>query len=205
MITFPITMMQDQFCVPIQGLDVIPQIDDNDKSEDAVMDTWYRYNFSAMLWLQSEIGSGRKQINGLQFMFGNTIPSFTRSNITVKLYHTTDSVIPSSPTTSLDTQMSGVTDLVTVLDNGTVTIAGSDGAYSTLFTFEENFCYNGVDNLIIQVEDRSNTAGTNYSNMWRGLNNGVATNRNCYSRTDVSYASLNPIRDGFRTNVKLLY
>ena len=73
MFVFPVTMMQERFCVPIENLNVIPQIDDNDKSEDAVMDTWYRYNFSAMLWLQSEIGSGKKQINGLEFMFGNTI------------------------------------------------------------------------------------------------------------------------------------
>lgn len=204
MITFPITMMQDQFCVPIEGLDVIPQTGINN-IELVPMDTWYRYNFSAILFLQSEIGSGQKQINGLQWMFGESVSSFTRPNITVKLYHTTDSVIPASPTTSLETQMNGVTEITKVLDDGTMTISGTNGNFSTLFTFEENFCYNGTDNLIIQVEDRSNQVGTNYSSMWEGSTATASDNRGCWNRSDASYAALNPVRGDFRNNVKLLY
>lgn len=205
MITFPISFNQEQpSCVPVTGLNVIPQTGTANE-EDVPMDTWYRYNFGAILFLQSEIGSGQKQINGLQWMFGNSIPSFTRPNITVKLYHTTDSVLPSSPTTSLETQMNGVTELTKVLDDGTITIAGANGSFSTLFTFENNFCYNGTDNLVIQVEDRSNQMGTNYTNMWEGNNNTATVNRGCWSKTDSSYASLNPVRISFRNNVNLLY
>ena len=205
MFIFPVGFNQEQAtCVPVAGLNVIPQTGTNNQ-EDIPMDTWYRYNFSAILFLQSEIGSGQKQINGLQWMFGTSVSSFTRPNITVKLYHTTDSIIPASPTTSLETQMNGVTELTKVLDNGTMTIAGANGSFSTLFLFEKNFCYNGTDNLVIQVEDRSNQMGTNYTNMWEGANNTPTVSRGCWDRTDTSYASLSPTRGNFRNNVKLLY
>jgi len=203
MFVFPVTMMQ-QWCVPIENLNVIPQTGRNNQ-DDIPMDTWYRYNFAAILFLQSEIGSGQKQINGLQWMFGTSVSSFTRPNITVKLYHTTDSVIPASPTTSLETQMNGVTNLTKVLDDGTMTIAGTNGNFSTLFTFDENFCYNGTDNLVIQLEDRSNQMGTNYTNMWEGSTATASDNKGCWDRTDSSYASLSPVRGDFRNNVKLLY
>ena len=205
MFTFPVTFIQPQpTCVPVAGLNVVPQTG-TANAEDIPMDTWYRYNFSAILFLQSEIGAGEKQINGLQWMFGTSVTSFTRPNITVKLYHTTDSVIPASPTTSLETQMNGVTGLTKVLDSGTMTISGSNGNFSTLFTFEENFCYNGTDNLIIQVEDRSNQAGTNYSNMWEGANNSPTASRGCWDRSDGGYNELEPTRGNWRNNIKLLY
>ena len=205
MIIFPATFIQPQAsCVPVAGLNVQPQTGTY-PIDYVPMDTWYRYNFSACLYLASEIGSGEKQINGIQWQFGASIPSFTRPNITVKLYHTTDSVIPASPSINLESQMNGVTGLTKVLDNGTMTISGSNGNFSTLFTFEENFCYNGTDNLILQVEDRSNQLGTNYSNMWEGATNTPTNNRGCWGRSDDSYNLLTPLRGNFRNTIKLLY
>jgi hypothetical protein len=205
MFTFPVSFIQAQSdCVAVQGSNVVPQTG-TANADDIPMDTWYKYNFSAILFLQSEIGGGQKQINGLQWMFGTPVVSFGRSNITVKLYHTTDSVLPASPTTNLQTQLSGVSDITKVLDDGEMTIAGTNGTFSTLFTFEQNFCYNGTDNLIIQVEDRSNTAGTNYTNMWEGANNAATASRGCWDRSDVSYGDLEPVRGNWRNNVKLLY
>lgn len=206
MFTFPISFLQAQSdCVPVAGENLEPQTAGVANVDDIPMDTWYRYNFAAVLFLQSEIGSGQKQINGLQWMFGTSVTSFTRPNITVKLYHTTDSVLPASPTTNLQTQLSGVSDITKVLDDGTMTIAGTNGNYSSLFTFEQNFCYNGTDNLIIQVEDRSNQQGTNYTNMWEGANNTPTNNRGCWDRSDGGYEELEPIRGNFRNNIKLLY
>ncbi len=60
MFTFPVSFIQQQpTCVPVAGLNVVPQTGTYEL-DDIPMDTWYRYNFSAILFLQSEIGAGEK-------------------------------------------------------------------------------------------------------------------------------------------------
>lgn len=201
LVVFPVSLAKDP-CHPNQNADTTLQTG-TVNVDDIPMDTWYRYNFCATIFLQSEVGS-KKKVRGLQWMLGTSVTSFNRPNITVKLYHTTETIMPASPTTNLITQLSG-TNVTTVLDRGTWTIGGTNGNFMTPFTFEKTFCYNGVDNLVIQIEDRSNQVGTNYTNMWEGNTNTPTQNKSCWDRSDGGYEELSLVRGNWRNNIKLLY
>jgi len=191
-------------CSAAQGLSIVP-VSGSTAVDDIPMDTWYNYNFYAGMILQSEIGSGEKLITGMQFELGTTISSLvTRSNVTVKLYHTTGTDLDNSYTKDVENELPNVTGLVKVLDAGNFTVQGSSNTYITCFTFEQNFCYYGVNNLVIQIEDQTGSAGTNYSGMWE-CSSPSGTRYTLAAREDGSWADTDPFAQLQRPNIKLLY
>jgi hypothetical protein len=116
----------------------------------------YDYSQTMMIYRQSDIGSGEKQINSISFELKNYSGGYTLNNQTIKLAHITDSQFGTSVQCDLS-GIGGLSDLTTVksfnwsASNGWVT-----------FTFDDNFCYNGVDNLMIVWENRDGTWASGY-------------------------------------------
>jgi len=101
------------------------------------------------LYLASEI-NGAGDIKTLRFDFnGPNAASATCPNTTIKLGHTKLTALTATFASNVET---GQGSLVTVLSNATVSIPA--GAGSTWFDIPltTNFHYNGVDNLVVQID-----------------------------------------------------
>lgn len=116
---------------------------------------YYRYSLGVWLMTASELGSA-KQFTGLELSKAYTEPSgMTHLNQTLKIYHTTASVLPSTIQTSgtfgSNLTLTGANATMTVTDETTV-LNGSFYHSATAgwkpLTFSNNFCYNGTDNVV---------------------------------------------------------
>jgi len=117
----------------------------------------YDYSQSMMIYRQSDIGSGEKQINSISFEVGGYSSSgYTLNNQTIKLAHITDSQFGTSVQCDLS-GIGGLSDLTTVKNLNWTVVNGW-----VTFTFDDNFCYNGVDNLMIVWENRDGTWVSGY-------------------------------------------
>lgn len=117
---------------------------------------YYRYSMGIWLMTASELGSA-KQFTGLQLSKAYTEPAgVTQLNQTIKIYHTTATILP-SPTQTLGTFGSSstlvganpglpVTDETTVLDGSWYQTAAA--GWKNL-NFTTNFCYDGSSNVVI--------------------------------------------------------
>lgn len=106
-----------------------------------------------MLYTAAEIG-GAGRITALRFTRSTVATSVTCPNTTIRLGHTSLSALTATFGTNVN-QGSG--SQRTVLDNTTVTIPAS-----TLFEipFSTPFEYNGIDNLVVEVERTTACSGT---------------------------------------------
>lgn len=114
----------DSFLAPINGL------------ED--------YSWSATIYEASEIGAAR-QITGLEYYVSIGSDTTIFQNQTVILAHVVENEHTASPTIGLSELT--ITDAVTAYTGNYVV----DGALWKGITFDENFCYNGSDNLIVII------------------------------------------------------
>jgi hypothetical protein len=116
------------------------------------------YNYSMGIWLMtaSELGSA-KQFTGLQLSKAYTEPAgVTQLNQTIKIYHTTATILPSTVNTlgtfgSTSTLVGAnaglpVSDETTVLDGSWYQTAAA--GWKNL-NFTTNFCYDGSSNVVI--------------------------------------------------------
>ncbi len=205
---YPFGIIGDQAsgdgCADIDGVAWNSPLGTTSYRDDIIpFDPFYGFGFGAIMFQQSEIGSA-KQITEMGIKLGTTV-SFTKTNVTVKMYHTSDNDFPSSPTTNLSTQMNG-TDITTVLDDGTFSISGVINDYDSPFTFAENFCYNGLDNIVIQFENRQGSPYSNTSYAFYGNNVAQAgQGKGVSGRTDSSYANITVAVTNFRNHIKLYH
>tara|TARA_R100000329_G_C7588023_1_gene208486 strand:+ start:333 stop:950 length:618 start_codon:yes stop_codon:yes gene_type:complete len=205
MFTYPVSFLK-AFCAPLQNTNVTWPSSAGTSEQDIIpLDPFYNYYFAAFLLTPAELGSA-KQITNIQIQVGSSY-NISKANTTVRVYHTSETVMPTNANldTNLKTTLNG-TDEVVVLNNGTFTISGSEPDYISPFTWAENFCYNGNDSLVYQVECKtgSYTASTN---TWQGtVFNSPNNNRSCYGYSDESWAEVtNVTRSSFRPNVKIYY
>ncbi len=194
----------DEGCADITGTVWTSPIGTTSYRDDIIpFDPYYGFGFGAIMFQQSEIGSA-KQITDMGIKLGTTL-NFSKTNVTVKMYHTKDAEFPTSPTTNLSTQMNGE-DITTVLDDGTFSISGVINDYDSPFTFAENFCYNGVDNIVVQFENRQGTPYVSTSFAFYGNNVASAgQGKGVFGRTDSSYSNLSVAVTNFRNNIKLYH
>lgn len=208
MFTFPVSFMQDQSaCAAIENTnDNWPGSAGIYESDIVPLDPFYKYYFAAFLLTSADLGEAAKQITNIQMQVGSTY-NIAKTNTTVRIYHTSQTVMPTNAnlSTDLKTTLNG-TDEVVVLNNGTFTISGSDPDYISPFTWAQNFCYNGTDSLVYQVECKMN-AYTASTYTWKGtLFNSPNNNKSCYGSSDEEWAEVtNVTRSSFIPNLKIYY
>lgn len=118
---------------------------------------YYRYSLGIWLMTAAELGSA-KQFTGLQLSKAYTEPSgITQLGNTIKMYHTTASVLPSTiNTTGINQNMTlvganaglVVTDETEVMYNTSFYQTATAGWKNINFP-SNNFCYNGTDNVVV--------------------------------------------------------
>jgi hypothetical protein len=187
-------------CTPIQGLTFSSAAGTSNFSE-APAYGLYDYGMSMFLINQSEFGSGEKQLKSIAFETGGG-SGYVFNNQRVRLAHTTATNLTTSiqiltgADVSNPATFTGVnnSDLMTVKDIFNWTI-GSSG-WQTPLTFDENFCYNGVDNLLVIWENidgawsggypwyESWFSNTNTETWYKYQDNSFPTG---YGTTNVSY------------------
>jgi hypothetical protein len=155
----------------------------------------YDYSWYGMIFEQSEMGSG-KQITGIEVETRGYTNPYIVNNQTIKIYNVVETIFDSTPAVDLsDLTISNET---IVKANFTFTI-GSSG-FQTI-NFDENFCYDGVSNILISWENRDGT--------WQsGFGNGeyaVAISKASYKATDDNYPTGNGTRTNGRINTKFKY
>ena len=114
---------------------------------------WYDYNVWHGLYLVSEIGASRKQITGFDAYLDNNGQTLM-DGVILKMCHTTETTLPSTLKSDLSVS-SGTFEFsnrITTLPLTDITITGTDDWKS--FDFTTNFSYNGIDNIIITLENQ---------------------------------------------------
>jgi len=145
-------------CAAIQNTNFDPIPDIGDGYDTDVVNHYWEYTLSCWIIDSSEMGVS-KQLTGLTLKAGRYSGSYAYSpqNQYIKIAHTADSVLPSgtmSPTGSPAANLS-MSNILTITDetlvaSGTFSIPNlSSGDYHTFSFNDNNFCYNGIDNIVI--------------------------------------------------------
>jgi len=153
-------------CAPIQGtnFDPVPDVGDGfSTSEEPPINPFYNYALSAWIIPQSQMGTA-KQITSMSFkQYGRSgAGTYTMLNQFVKFGHTTETSLPSgtfyprqsSSTPAADLSMSyvsgfNISDEILVMSGSWTVNGGNANSYSQLSFNQNNFCYNGTDNIIV--------------------------------------------------------
>ncbi|MBP5241033.1 MAG: fibronectin type III domain-containing protein [Bacteroidales bacterium] len=136
----------------------------------------YSYSYTQQLFTNAEMG-GPKFIEAIELYYSSNTPMSVKDSCTIYLGHTSRSSF-----TSINDYVP-FRDLVPVYtDSLNATTRGW-----IRFTFDRPFYYNGVDNLVVAIDDNSGTSqGTNCSYYCYSANNKAMY---FYSNTDINPAS----------------
>lgn len=162
----------------------------------------YNYSHTMFILKQSELGS-QKNITGLQIHMAGYSAGYSYNNQTIKIAHITDSQFGTNvQITNTNGDVSGIAglkDLQTVkIFNWAVT-----SGYNNI-NFNSNFCYNGVDNLLIIWMNKDGSWQSGYG--WAECHSTSAQFLSWYKQNDASYPTgLGTRNSSTRPNMKINY
>ena len=157
----------------------------------------YDYSHNMYIFDQSNFGEGEKEIYELQFELSSYGHNYTYSDLTIKLAHTSDDFFKSS--TKVDLSNITYSDLTTCLSSHDLVILG-EGYVSIPFT--TTFNYNGVDNILIIVENHDGDWTMGFGAA-KGSN--TTSYKSWYKYSDNSYPSGTGTRQRYIPNIGLGY
>jgi hypothetical protein len=117
----------------------------------------YDYGISFNLYDQSDFGSGEKRITSLTFEATGYTPGYTYVDQEVALCHFSQSSIPLSPRADL-ANVTGVSDFTVVKSGLSIDMTAG---FKTV-NFDNYFCYNGIDNLLLVWRNLDGTWASGY-------------------------------------------
>lgn len=173
---------------------------------------YYRYSLGVWLMTASELGSA-KQFTGLQLSKAYTEPSgITQLNNTIKMYHTTATILPSTiNTTGSGANMTlvganaglPVSDETEVMYNTSFFQTASSGWKNINFP-TNNFCYNGTDNVVVMwINNQGSYDLSNYP-FWDTDSTASSSQRGGWDYSDGSLPT-SVSRANVRPHLKLNY
>jgi len=154
----------------------------------------YDYSFSAMIVLQSELGSN-KTIESIEFKVGDISDNFTANNQKIIMGHISETSF-SGATPSVDLTNYTVSNKTTVKGTFTKSYTTSDLTTST-------FNYNGTDSLVIMWENKDGSF--TFTGPMVYYDTSFGSNLTVYKRNDESYPSGNTILTNERPIIKINY
>lgn len=155
----------------------------------------YDYSWYAAIYRASEFTSGattERQIEGIEIEVGGYTTPYTYINQNLILYHVQEDTFDSSPAVNLSDLT--ISDETYVKSGFTFTI--SSNGYQTI-TFDENFCYNGTDNLLLVWENRDGSWASGFGHGEYDFSPSIS--RAAHKEQDTTY----PTGDGTRTNGRI--
>ena len=164
---FALALLVGAFSLPIFADDYVEIGGGRQFAANVVTDGRYYYNYSASIYLKSEIGSPLR-ISAISYYVGNSPSSYVMNNQRIYLKHTT--------ITEWSTGSENPATYSKVYE-GSVTWNGSGW---NKITFDTPFDYNGTDNLIVYWENWRGSSGDGYP---------VFSYNNLYLRLKTSWAN----------------
>ena len=182
-------------CASIQGLTTqigTGTVNDYDFPFDGLWD----YSFTAIIILQSELGT-EKQLTSMQFDAGGFSTPFTVNNQDIYIGHIAESIFP--PTALINLSDVTLSDYIQVVNSQTVTV--SSNTWKEV-TFDTNFCYNGTSNIVVVWWNRDGSwqSGNGYAEC-----DSTKLNRALDAQKDNSEPTGSANRGGFVYNTKFSY
>jgi len=162
----------------------------------------YNYSHTMFILKQSELGS-QKNITGLQIHMAGYSAGYIYNNQTIRIAHITDSQFGTNvqiTNTNGDVSgIAGIKDLQAVKNfNWSVT-----SGYNNI-NFDSNFCYNGIDNLLIIWINKDGSWQSGYG--WAECHSTSAQFLSWYKQNDASYPTGFGTRNSStRPNIKINY
>lgn len=174
MIINPYEFTQAFNCTALTGLDLIVGTGTS-QQYDIPFYGLYNYGESAQIYLQSSLGA-TKQIKWFGWYFGGWTVPYTFTNVELWLAHTTNNEFPSTVSVGYSTMtLTNLTKVYTGAWN-----VSSNGVW-IYAPFQQNFCYNGVNNLMVIAK--------NYDGAWTSG----------YGYTQYSSLTASPVGQQYRT------
>lgn len=137
---------------------------------------FYNYSLTQQIFLASEIG-GPTDIREISFQYAYTSPTTVKNNVSIYLGHT-------SKTTFNSASDWVPIDSLTLVYTGNVNCTQGWNA----FTLDTAFSYNGLDNLVLVVDDNSGSYNSSLSTF---NTHSTANNMTIYYRSDGSNPDIN--------------
>lgn len=162
----------------------------------------YNYSHTMFILKQSELGS-QKNITGLQIHMAGYSAGYSYNNQTIKLAHITDSQFGTNvQITNTNGDVSGIAGLKDLQTVKTFNWSVTSG-YNNI-NFSSNFCYNGVDNLLIIWMNKDASWQSGYG--WAECHSTSAQFLSWYKNNDASYPTgLGTRNSSTRPNMKINY
>ena len=156
----------------------------------------YDYSWFAGIWLQSELGA-TKQLTGIEFEVKSYTTPYYYNNLEIWMHHVTESIFDSSPAVNLSDMT--ISDSIKV---ATLNLAISSNGWQTI-TFDDNFCYNGSDNIILEFRNYDGTWGSGFGS--GKYDSSPSIDRAAYKAADNNFPSGSGTRSNARVNMKFKY
>ena len=162
----------------------------------------YNYSHTMFILKQSELGS-QKNITGLQIHMAGYSAGYSYNNQTIKLAHITDSQFGTNvQITNTNGDVSGIAGLKDLQTVKTFNWSVTSG-YNNI-NFNSNFCYNGIDNLLIIWMNKDGSWQSGYG--WAECHSTSAQFLSWYKQNDASYPTGFGTRNSAtRPNMKINY
>ena len=162
----------------------------------------YNYSHTMFILKQSELGT-QKNITGLQIHMAGYSAGYSYNNQTIKIAHITDSQFGSNvQITNTNGDVSGIAGLKDLQTVKTFNWSVTSG-YNNI-NFSSNFCYNGVDNLLIIWMNKDASWQSGYG--WAECHSTSAQFLSWYKQNDASYPTgLGTRNSSTRPNMKINY
>ena len=157
----------------------------------------YDYSHNMYIYNQNDLGSNGKEMFELSFELFGYGQNYAFNGITIKLAHTTDSIFKSDATVNLSNI--NYTDLTTCVELYNLTIS-SNGWIRIPFT--STFNYNGVDNLLVIIENHDGEWDSGFGSAYCDYKNQYVS---WYTYSDNSYPTGTGTRDKFIPNIQFGY
>ncbi len=137
--------------------------------------TYYNYSYTQQLFTAAELGHKPRNIRGIAFQYQSSTSLTNKTQVTIYLGHTSKASFSSTSAT----QVVPFGDLQQVYSGRFFCNTGWN-----YFTFDSTFSYNGIDNLVIAVDD----------------NSGSYVSRYFYAHETEEYTSISFFSDGTKPN-----
>ena len=154
----------------------------------------YDYSHNMFIYNQSDLGSSGKEMFEISFELFGYADNYKFNGVTVKLAHTSDEIFASNA--KVDLTNINYTELTTCVELYDLTITSNGWVR---IPFSSTFYYNGVDNLLVIIENHDGEWNSGFGAAYCEYENKYVS---WYKYSDNSYPTGSGTRDKFIPNIK---
>lgn len=154
----------------------------------------YDYSHNMFIYDQNDLGTSGKEMFEISFELFGYANDYKFNGVTIKLAHTSDEIFQNNA--RVDLTNINYTDLTTCVELYDLTISSNGWVR---IPFESTFYYNGIDNLLVIIENHDGEWDSGFGSAYCEYENKYVS---WYKYSDNSYPSGTGTRDKFIPNIK---